>query len=473
MQRSKGSAFFDKGKWRCKVTVAGKRPSFGLPTCTTEAQADRRALLLTKIGKRLVDAGMVDRAPKILGDIAGLPEGEIAGALTDLDVVLRSAPKPRAGDGMTVRQLGEAWTSGKLHREYPDHVRAKATSADDAYRLAKYVYPVLESTPVAEVTLEDCERVLRGMPVGLSPATRRQVGQTIARMLNMAVYPLRLRESSPIPKGFLPRSRSAIAFSFLYPEEESALAACQVAPKDHKHVPLKRRVLYAFLAREGMRWGEATHLTWADLDMERGLVRLDENKTADPRMWALGSDVAEGLRRWRKLVPKAKPGDLVFGVNSDSCDHQAKAFREHLRSAGVTRPELFEESEHRRPIRVHDLRASFITLALAGGKTETWVCDRTGHKSSQMIARYRRAARTAGELNLGWFAPMFEAIPELSAVAGNGTSDPGEVSGEVSAEGKKEGVPSDGNPCKTSCGSAGTRTPNLRIKSPLLYQLSY
>jgi integrase len=64
-------------------------------------------------------------------------------------------------------------------------------------------------------------------------------------------------------------------------------------------------------------------------------------------------------------------------------------------------------------MRVHDLRASFATLALASGKSETWVADRTGHKSSQMINRYRRSARTAAELGLGWFAPMHEAIPEL------------------------------------------------------------
>lgn len=30
--RPKGSAYFDKGKWQAKVTIAGKRPSFALPT---------------------------------------------------------------------------------------------------------------------------------------------------------------------------------------------------------------------------------------------------------------------------------------------------------------------------------------------------------------------------------------------------------------------------------------------------------
>jgi hypothetical protein len=42
-----------------------------------------------------------------------------------------------------------------------------------------------------------------------------------------------------------------------------------------------------------------------------------------------------------------------------------------------------------------------VTTALANGKTETWVADRTGHKSHSMIKRYTRQARTAGDLKRG------------------------------------------------------------------------
>src|SRR6266498_1460408 len=47
--------------------------------------------------------------------------------------------------------------------------------------------------------------------------------------------------------------------------------------------------------------------------------------------------------------------------------------------------------------------------------------DRTGHKSSQMIERYRSAARSAAELNLGPLAPLDQAIPEF-ALAENASS---------------------------------------------------
>gem|GEM_PF-4879015 len=70
-------------------------------------------------------------------------------------------------------------------------------------------------------------------------------------------------------------------------------------------------------------------------------------------------------------------------------------FRDGQKNAGVDRPELLAQSEHRQPIRVHDLRGTFLTLALANGKSET----------------YRRAPRTAAEVQLGELAPMYLATP--------------------------------------------------------------
>jgi hypothetical protein len=111
------------------------------------------------------------------------------------------------------------------------------------------------------------------------------------------------------------------------------------------------------------------------------------------------------------------PDDLVF-VNERglpiSENHAADRYREHLAAAGIDRPVLFEKSKARRPIRIHDTRATFITVSLANGKSEAWVQDRTGHKSSIMINRYRRAARTAAELGLGDLRPLDQTIPELA-----------------------------------------------------------
>ena len=90
--------------------------------------------------------------------------------------------------------------------------------------------------------------------------------------------------------------------------------------------------------------------------------------------------------------------------------------RTHLKAIGLgsERPELFVSTAERRQIRVHDLRGTFVTVGLANGRSESWIADRTGHKSSLMIARYKRMARTFAELQTGDFEPLDAAIPELT-----------------------------------------------------------
>jgi integrase len=308
---------------------------------------------------------------------------------------------------VTFRDLAERWTSGELHRLYPDHVSLKERSvADDRLRLAK-LFPSIGHVPLVSFRLEDAERAMANLPAtAKSAASRRHYAQLITRVLRLAEYPCKIIDRSPLPRGFLPKVARTKAHQWLWPDEEARLLGCT-------DVPLDRRVLYGLLAREGMRLSEALGLTWGKIDLERGVIHLDQNKTDDPRTWMLSADVVTVLRVFRA------------GASADATVFQrgplrkaATVFRRDLRTAGVTRAELFERTSARAPIRVHDLRATFITLALANGRTESWVADRTGHRDSTMINRYRRAARTASELNLGTLHSMHLAL----VVHGDGTS---------------------------------------------------
>jgi hypothetical protein len=88
--------------------------------------------------------------------------------------------------------------------------------------------------------------------------------------------------------------------------------------------------------------------------------------------------------------------------------------------AGEALGELHKTTDAQRQIRAHDLRGVFVTLSLSAGKSETWIGDRTGHDTSDMIQKYRRAARTWSELDLGALAPMDQAVvglPKLHSVS--------------------------------------------------------
>ena len=133
--------------------------------------------------------------------------------------------------------------------------------------------------------------------------------------------------------------------------------------------------------------------------------------------------MVRALTAWRKLRPTHK---LVFSDDADEAlELGAGLFREHLLLAGVTRAELHDtEAKDSIAVRVHDLRALFVTVSIAQGKPEHWIRDRTAHKTLNMIDAYRRHARMLVELDLGALVPLDEAIPELRGAVG-GTSDGG------------------------------------------------
>ncbi len=320
--------------------------------------------------------------------------------LAELFKLIAAYNAPTRG-GITFAEVAHLWTSGELAARYPDQVKRKRSVKSDVERFGR-LNQTVGKVPIADFTLDDAERAMRALPSDLASRTRRQYGQLIVRLLKLCVYPLRLIKASPIPAGFLPSQAGNVMTQWLRPTEDAQLLGCTA-------VPLARRMLWGFLAREACRMSEALELTWDDLDLAAGMLTLRRTKTGAGRSWALQPGVAEALQRWRDW-PDA-PRDVVF--RAPAVDHHADYFRDDLRTAGVARKELFASGPGQQPIRVHDLRATAITLWLAAGKNEKYCTDRSGHSSSQMLAKYARAARTSAELGLGGLVPLVDAIPEF------------------------------------------------------------
>lgn len=270
----------------------------------------RRARLLAELAQRFRRAGVIDStdARKLLETAASCAPGLLPGVMTVAGELV-GGELVETTDVLTFRELAKDWTSGKLHRDYPDHVKAKDSSLDES-RLAKLssidVGGIeLGNIPLDRFTLDHAQEAMRQLPAEAKrPATLRQYAQLMNRVLVLAVFPCRLIAANPLPKGFMPRAGKSPGYPYLYPSEDQALLGCE-------SVPLARRVLFGFLAREGCRISEAAALAFDDLDLVLGTVTLDKNKTDDPRSWALDPMVTIGLRAWRKLRGADK-GDRVF-----------------------------------------------------------------------------------------------------------------------------------------------------------------
>lgn len=415
-RRATGSIRFRSGRWEVQVALSPTERSTyvlaGLDQKSDEPKARERADVLAEIAARLRSRGHGDLAPRFLERAAGQSGKALRDVVEAVERVLAGRVDVAAvAAPITFQSFAEEWTSGMLHSRFPDQVKAKRSAKSDEFRLKLYVYALVGHIPIVDFTLDHADAVMRALDKDLSPASRRHVAQLLHRILGLAQYPARLISAQPLPRGFLPKLGSSKALTYLYPDEDAQLLA---SPK----VAIGRRVLYGFLTREGLRRSEAERLTWADLDLDRGALTLDTNKTDDPRAWAMDPSVVRALVAWKAILGgRAKSGSQVFveptGVPVE-LERAAEQLRDDLRAAGIVRAVLFERSKVRQPVRVHDLRATFVTLSLAAGRNEGWVMDRTGHTTSAMVHRYRRAARTVAELGLGAIAPLDRAIPELA-----------------------------------------------------------
>jgi hypothetical protein len=137
----------------------------------------------------------------------------------------------------------------------------------------------------------------------------------------------------------------------------------------------------------------------------------------------------EALLAWRTLSPASdKSGrGLVFVDERGQMimsNNLADNFRDQLRVAGITRELLYKNSAERKHIVMHDLRATFITMALVAGHNEQWIMNRTGHHSSVQINTYKREVDMAMALGVQQLSPLNEAIPELATKKTGGSAEP-------------------------------------------------
>jgi integrase len=409
-----------------RITIEGrKRRTFPLAACLTSEQAEERKTHLAQMALRLREAGHADKIAKLVGTGAAARPGRPWQTVVQAVELICNGTATPATEIPTFASLAQDWTSGELARRFPDHVRQKRSSSRDEELLRLYVLPHVRDVRLDEFDLHDAEIVMASLPEvnprtkrALAPATRRHVAQVISRVTHLAVYPGKWRPASPSPKGWLPSLPPRKAKECLYPNEDARLLTGRSMEVGKTgplpDVPLLRRLAYGFLAREGMRTEEMARLRWRDVDLGHGRVNLERDKTDDPRDWDLRPDVVEALKRWKlRSRPHSEPSDHVFAEDGVplNVEHLAEQIRNDLRRVGIERPQLFEGTETRQRFRAHDLRATFVTIALATGKTETWVSDRTGHDGHSMIERYRRKART---WNLGQLGPLHALIPELA-----------------------------------------------------------
>jgi integrase len=218
---------------------------------------------------------------------------------------------------------------------------------------------------------------------GLSPKTVRNVHGMLSKAFRDGVRWERIVRN-PCDAADPPRGRAPEMQAW----NSDELRQFSQATSDHRWT-----AVWGLMITTGMRRGEILGLRWSDVDLDAGTVTIRSTRirygttvdTSTPktssgnRTIALGPAVAASLRAWRKMQTEDRllmgegwqnDADLVVTLADGTAPNPesfSNLFKKLAKRAGL------------RPIRLHDLRHSYATAALAGGTPVKVVSQRLGH----------------------------------------------------------------------------------------------
>ncbi len=269
----------------------------------------------------------------------------------------------------------------------------------DASNLDRHVRPLIGRKMAKAVSQEDCARMVsdivagrtaadvrtkargRAIVTGGAGAAARCLG-TVSAMFSWAER-RGLVQSIPTKSVRLPRRGSRERF--LSPQEAQRLLAVAKAMEGEGRLASHHADIIRLLMMTGARRSEITKLRWAEVDLERGRLILPPartksgGRTGDRRV-TLSSAAVE------LLTARPRKGDFVFPSSKDPTKPAAalqKVWNRVRSEAGL--PDL----------RVHDLRHSFASLALARGASLPLIGKALGHSSPRVTERYAHLADDA------------------------------------------------------------------------------
>jgi integrase len=218
---------------------------------------------------------------------------------------------------------------------------------------------------------------------GLAPKTVRNLHGMLSKAFRDGIRWGRLARN-PCDAADPPTSRSPEMQAWTQEE----LRSFAQATSDHRWA-----AIWALMITTGMRRGEVLGLRWSDIDLDTGSATIRSTrirygttvdrstpKTASGnRTIALGPSVRASLRTWRKTQMEER---MLMGDGWQNDDNLVVTLADGRAPNPESFSNLFQNLTRRaglRTIRLHDLRHSYATAALASGIPVKVVSQRLGH----------------------------------------------------------------------------------------------
>ena len=453
MSKQRGSLFYKQNSWGYEIgiTVNGKRQRYKKQGFTTKREAEQA--LTKQLG--LIDGGKYTGAGK-----------------------------------QTVAQFLAAWVA-----DYERSGRVKVTTlASVKQHVDKYLIPHLGEVQLSKLTPNTVARFYADLlnngrrknnavkGTGLSPKTVRNIHLTLAQALKDAVR-WQLVPNNAASAADLPRYEKPALH--VWDDQQVGQFFAHV---EQVNDPLA--ALWRLLFVTGMRRGELVGLRWQDVDLVEGRISVNQTRTiandlvvisspktaAGKRQLAIDAGTVTALAQLKNQQEAAAQvlghwgTDLVAATVDGHAIHPKALLRLFQRTAKAAGLPV---------IRLHDGRHTAATSALQAGVAIHVVKGRVGHaNASTTLDVYAHFLPSADKLAADSAGSVLDqATSEGRAKVAKGgkkvatASELAELGNTISPYfPENKDFPTSEKP--ENGGSPGARTLDLRIKSPLLYQLS-
>ncbi len=312
------------------------------------------------------------------------------------DIVRRRA-------SLTVAELVNEWVAGPGKRTRKGRPKSARSFLSDKARLEHHVVPTIGGVKLCDLNRIHVERVRDAVAAGKTARDKVQTkprgfshvrgGEGVATR-TVAAFSTVLGYAAE--RGYLPgnpalgvhKPKERRCERFLSTDEIKSLTT---ALEQERSVHPQAVHILRLLLLTGCRYSEIAGLRWDEVNLPAATIMLKDSKTGSRPVYLSSSAVSE-LRSVRRI--EGSPFVFPSAHGDTSYQGTPKVWRKVCLTAGIG------------PVRIHDLRHTFASTALAEGAPLEAIAKLLGHKELRTTARYahltsdvvRRAADAVGQV---------------------------------------------------------------------------
>ena len=277
---------------------------------------------------------------------------------------------PKPASGPTVAEVAE--------RYLEEHIALRCkptTAAQRRFVLRKHILPALGSLPLGAVGRQDVADL--HYKLRATPATANAAIATLSRIFTFAET-CRLVPEGGNPCRFVVKYKERKRERFLSDGEFDRLGRVLTEMEAEGRLSTHTAAALRLLMITGCRRNEILTLRWTDVDLDAGELRLADAKTG-ARTVTLSPPAVKALTELRPIsdnpwvIAGHAPGKRLSNINEHW--HRVRT------RAGL------------KDVRLHDLRHSWASRALALGESLPMIGKLLGHSQVETTARYAHLAR--------------------------------------------------------------------------------